>query len=509
MFNAIKTNPILLDVFQDQSFIWWNKRDIVTMVETIVKKYIKSNSCMYNIAIQFKMSLQNLIDTPKELLELINSCLKPKKLEKDQFGEVFTAIYLINEMLDNLDKSYIAKHGRSIFTEPHLKWFDPAAGMGNFPVAIYLRLMENLKSHIPDDEERKKHIVENMLYMSELNKKNVFICHQIFNMNNKYKLNLHEGNSLELNTEDVWKIKSFDIVIGNPPYNKSKDGTLKGGYGGRSLWDLFVVKSLNEWTVENGYLVFIHPPSWRKPEHYLWNTLGKKQMLYLKTYSKKEGNKIFGCSTLVDYYVLENRDIYRETVIDGQDGKTHSINLKDWNFLPSGEFYNIQEILGENEVLYSSSIYDTRRPYVNNTKVQTEINSLPVVHNMTKKDGLGFVYSSENRGHFGVSKVILSFGEFQYPYNDWKGEYGMSQICYGLKISSKEEGDKIVEAINSSKFKEILKYTKWSTFQTDWRMFKAFKPDFWKSFIDPTPTIMKPKKSKFVKPKRLIIVENK
>jgi len=59
----------------------------------------------------------------------------------------------------------------------------------------------------------------------------------------------------------------------------------------------------------------------------------------------------------------------------------------------------------------------------------------------------------------------------------------MSQICYGLKINSKEEGDKIVEAINSLKFKEILKYTKWSTFQTDWRMFNEFKPDFWKLFI--------------------------
>ena len=193
--------------------------------------------------------------------------------------------------------------------------------------------------------------------------------------------------------------------------------------------------------------------------------------------------------------MLKNTNIYKETIIDGQDGKTYSINLNDWNFLPSGAFDNIRQILGKNEVLYSSSIYDTRRPYVNNTKTKTEKNNLPVVHNMTKKDGLGFVYSSEDKGHFGVSKVILSFGEFQYPYNDFNGEYGMSQICYGLKINSKEEGDKIVEAINSIKFKEILKYTKWSTFQTDWRMFKEFKPDFWRSFISEE---LKPPSSKEV-----------
>lgn len=102
---------------------------------------------------------------------------------------------------------------------------------------------------------------------------------------------------------------------------------------------------------------------------------------------------------------------------------------------------------------------------------------------MTKEYGNGFVFSNENKGHFGIKKVVLSFGEFQYPYNDYEGKYGMSQICYGLKIDNKEEGDNIVKAINSYKFKEILKYTKWSTFQTDWRMFKYFKNDFWKEFI--------------------------
>ena len=48
------------------------------------------------------MSLQSLIDKPKELLELINDCLKPKYVEKKQFGEVFTPFNLVNEMLDKL-----------------------------------------------------------------------------------------------------------------------------------------------------------------------------------------------------------------------------------------------------------------------------------------------------------------------------------------------------------------------------------------------------------------------
>lgn len=437
------------------------------------------------------MSLQCLIDHPKELLELIDNCLKPKKLEKEQFGEVFTPMNLINEMLDKLPFH--------VWSNPDLKWFDPASGMGNFPVAVYLRLMEGLKQEFPTEELRKKHILENMLYMSELNKKNVFIIHQIFNVNNDYKLNVFKGNTLDLDTTQEWNIENFDIVMGNPPYNKSKDGVLKGGYGGRSLWDKFVVKALDTWVKKDtGLLVFVHPPSWRKPKHYLWDIISKKQLLYLKQYSKKEGLKIFGCSTLVDYYVLENRSLYKNTVIDSQDKKVYNVNMNDWDFLPSGCIDEIKEILGKNEVVYSSSIYDTRKKYISLNK--KEDYNMPVVHTMTKKDGLGFVYSKEDKGQFNVPKVILSFGEFQYPYNDWKGEYGMSQICYGLPITSKEEGDKIVEAINSVKFKEILKYTKWSTFQTDWRMFNNFRKDFWLEF-----TVKEPIVERILDPKIVLI----
>ena len=44
-----------------------------------------------------------------------------------------------------------------------------------------------LKDEIKDEKARKKHILENMLYMCELNKKNVLVCNQIFNINNEYK----------------------------------------------------------------------------------------------------------------------------------------------------------------------------------------------------------------------------------------------------------------------------------------------------------------------------------
>ena len=68
---------------------------------------------------------------------------------------------------------------------------------------IYEFLGLNVGCVVPgiNDEERKKHILENMLYMSEFNKKNVFISKQIFDIKNKYKLNIHHGDSLKLDTK--------------------------------------------------------------------------------------------------------------------------------------------------------------------------------------------------------------------------------------------------------------------------------------------------------------------
>ncbi|ARF10090.1 hypothetical protein Indivirus_13_4 [Indivirus ILV1] len=87
----------------------------------------------------------SLIDNPKELLELINECLKPKEVEKKQFGEVFTPMdFINNQMLKDLENHYQTKYKKNIWNEKDLTWFDPAAGMGNFPIAIYYKLMNRL-----------------------------------------------------------------------------------------------------------------------------------------------------------------------------------------------------------------------------------------------------------------------------------------------------------------------------------------------------------------------------
>lgn len=309
ILNTIKENPNLLEVFNDQSFVWWNKKDIIKLIEKIVGKYVKKNSSIYNIVIQFKMSLQSLIDKPKELLELIDSCLKPKQKEKQENGEVFTPMELVFEILDNLDKHYIKENGKSIFTEKEFKWGDiTGCGMGNFSVAVYLRLMDGLKQEIPDDDDRKEHILENMIYMAELNKKNVFICRQIFDVNNSYCLNLYQGDALELDPDVEWNIQNFDIILGNPPYNRGGIRSHTGkqlGKKNETIWTKFVEKSLGL-LKPKGYLAFIHPLTWLKKNHSLHNDIIDRHIIWLKLWDNIKSLATINGKIPISLYVLQN-----------------------------------------------------------------------------------------------------------------------------------------------------------------------------------------------------------
>lgn len=151
--------------------------------------------------------------------------------------------------------------------------------MGNYPIAIYLRLINTLKDIIPNDEERKKHILENMLYMGELNKKNVYISKQIFNIENKYKLNIYEGNTLELDIKKEWNVNNFDIIIGNPPYNKEFSS------GGASpLYNEFIEYYIDKCNI----LSYIVPSRWfiggKGLDKFRKMMLNRKDMVFINHY---------------------------------------------------------------------------------------------------------------------------------------------------------------------------------------------------------------------------------
>ena len=437
------------------------------------------NSNTYNISVQFKMSLQSLIDNPKELLELINECLKPKDVEKKQFGEVFTPMKLVNEMLDKLPKE--------VWKNKNLKWLDPCCGMGNFSIATYLRLMDELKDEIKDVKARKKHILENMLYMSELNKKNVLICKQIFDINNEYKLNIYEGDSLKVDYYKEFKIKQFNIIMGNPPYQDDSGNKGKG----HTLWTRFVELSLNKLLFPSGYLVFVHPSLWRQPEHDMLKLIKTKQILYLEIHDEKDGQKTFKCSTRYDWYILHNTDYIKHTEIKGQDKKIYKIDLRKWNFIPNYDFDIIQNLLAIDvepiNILYSRSDYASDKKWT--SKIKDDEYKYPVAYSVNRKNEIKLIYSNiNNKGHYKISKLIFGSGATGF-YIDDEGNYSLSEFCTGI-IDKKENLQKIKKAIETSKFISIIKAISVSKAEINRKILKYFKKDFYTLFCDDIKNIL-------------------
>ena len=458
--NLEKIIKILLEIITTSDQLLRNNLNLI--FDNIKKLMTKSDGIINDMS-------------DKDIEEKIEQYLSVREEEKNKHGEVFTPTTLINEMLDKLPPS--------VWSNPDLKWLDPANGIGNFPMVAYQKLMKGLASWEPNKDKRSKHIIENMLYMVEINPKNIKISKKIFGS----KANICCADFLK-DSEKCFKqfgIEKFDIIMGNPPFQKEQEGKREGGYGGRTLWDKFIVKSIELLTF-NGYLCFITPPGWRKPEHELYNLMTKdNQLLYLHIIGEKQGHQLFDVSQRVDLYIIQKHSPTKDTeIIDELDNKIE-LDVTKWAFLPNYDFENIKKIMTTEEegikIIYDRTIYGTDK--TNMRSKQTEKYKYPIVHSINQ-DGLVFWYTDDKtKGHFGVPKVLLNFNRNQYPVNDYDGKYGMSQITFGIPITSKKQGDDIVKAINTDAFKQIIKATKWGAFQTDWRMFKYFKPDFYKYFL--------------------------
>lgn len=397
-----------------------------------------------------------------------------------------TPIRLVREMLDKLPPE--------IWSDSSKTFLDPACSTGTFLLEIVRKLNIGLASQMPDQTERLKHILTKQVWGLELSRVPFFMTKAAFEklfINTTGivgEVNIYHANALD-GVEEIKDMK-FDVVVMNPPYNKPvhKDGR-KGGYGGRSLWDKFLEMAIDDLVKDHGHLVSVNPSAWRKPESDRSKTLFSKlchenHMQYLEIHSESDGNKSFGASTRFDFFCIQKSQNDALTVIQDEKGGKHSVDLNRRRWIPNFELELFDKLMaseGEEtcEVIFSRSAYGSDKKNISTE--QSNLFPYPVIHSMNLK-GVGYIYSDQNdKGHFGQPKVVLSFNRRQQcPVNDYKGEYGMSQIAFGIPIKSKADGDKLIEFIESEDGRNLVLASKWSTFQTDWRMFTYFKEGFWR-----------------------------
>lgn len=234
----------------------------------------KDISYFYKISDIIKLNKSNSFLHITSIVQMLREYVGVSECAVKEFAEVMTPLELVEEILDKLSKH--------VWTNPNLKWKDPANGCGIFICIIVLRLMEGLKEFEPNDDLRYKHIIENMIYVCEIQTKNMFLYLCTFDPYDEYNLNIYNGDYLANSYQpmELWGIDKFDIIVCNPPYNTgllnrktsvicNNNDDLISKAASIRIDSAFVVQSYNYLNTE-GYNLFIWPfvwtqlPSWQK-----------------------------------------------------------------------------------------------------------------------------------------------------------------------------------------------------------------------------------------------------
>jgi superfamily II DNA or RNA helicase len=184
------------------------------------------------------------------LMELVDSYLKPSNTEKRLLGEVFTPLYgkpgCVEDQLNLMDESF--------WKRKYVKVLDPCTGVGNYSAVLVDKFMKGLVDEIPDSEERLKWILEEIIHVNEFQSKNLFIYLQLFDSENKYKMNFNKGDYLKLDIKETFGVDKFDLICMNSPYQENNSDNNRS----KPLYNLFIEKALNE----SDRVISINPSRW-------------------------------------------------------------------------------------------------------------------------------------------------------------------------------------------------------------------------------------------------------
>jgi hypothetical protein len=350
----------------------------------------------------------------------IEEYLPVKEAEKNKFGEVFTPAALIHEILDKLPKS--------VWKDPSLKWLDPANGIGNFPMIAFEMLDAGLSSvdGFKDEAKRKKHIIENMLYMVELNPKNVAVSRKIFGKS----ANIYCGSFLEDGWQKAFGVEKFDVIMGNPPYNEGgvrakTTINIKRNIKGEAttIWPIFVERSINSLLNKNSHLCFIHPASWISLKSKISDLLLSKQIEYIRYYNVINSLKLFKTSGEIPltYYLLKNTNTKNDTKIyDNCLNKYIEFNIYINNFIPT-EVISIFEKIYKYTKKYGNLTTKIVNPtLLSDLSTKNSKDTYPVISINNKE--IQIKYSKTHNYTLKKPKLVFTNSTMGYPVLDKDGD---------------------------------------------------------------------------------------
>lgn len=371
---------------------------------------------------------------------------------KTQYGEVTTDFKLIKNMLSLIPLSR--------FCNPRKRWLDPCCGRGYFMIYLYKMLFQGLRYWESNEDKRHKHIIENMLFMVELNGEYIPDLHEIFGK----EANIYHEDFLEIER------KGFDFIIGNPPFNvgglvKVPTNTKIDKRGdGKAIWMHFIIKALNS-LKGRGLLVMITPSIWMKRDHAMHNILKQYYIKRLHTLTNSETNKIFhGYAQTPTCYFSLLKLKHNKSYIDSPSifiwdkGINEYITFKPTSSIPLFAASIIKKLQYHLNKFGPIKVKKTNMPHpsIQFLDKKTETFALPNIKTCILTDKvipkLIKNYSNKECVFYDKPKLVLAHKMYGFPYYDISGNYGISNRDNYVIYDKNDREFRILKAFLSTKF---------------------------------------------------------
>lgn len=352
----------------------------------------------------------------KQFLEYIT---KLPESEDIFYGEVNTPFSFIELMLSIIPEKF--------YKNPDLRWLDPGCGTGNFSIILYYKLLDGLKDVIKDIEERKRHIIEKMIYMVEIQSKNITVLKSIFGDS----ANIYYENFLD------YREKDFDIIIGNPPFNfmgqiKVPTSNSNKKNDGTTIWPEFIIKSISLLKPETGMLCVFIPSIWLKPDKkMMYDYLLQYKIEWLNCFTNTSTNQIFKgkAQTPSCYFLLTKTETDNIITIYDNSIKKY-IFYKHISNRPIPIFG--QEVCKKIQILglETLKVIKTNMPpkgvIISKTKTEGYFCNIRTCKLKNNIPELEVDYSNKRLKYAGTPKLVLAHKMYGFPYLDISGNYGIS-----------------------------------------------------------------------------------
>ena len=197
----------------------------------------------------------------------------------------------------------------------------------------------------------------------------------------------------------------------------------------------------------------------------------KYDISYLKIYNIKNTSKLFNCNVRVDWYLLQKISSNIQTLIVDDMNTKYNINIKNKHFIPNNLINIINKVTSKD--IQKLNIIRSHKIISNSKKLKekkTNKFKYPVLTNLNSK-GKRLKYTDEPiEDVYNKHKVLMSYSLNLYPFYD--NELSPTEHVFYQIVNNKEDGDKLVNYLNSKLFKAILQSSKWIGYQTDHKIFE-------------------------------------